>query len=131
LLNLSCHQPADRNSGPTADDLGDILFVDFFLYERLTILLLPILLFRLCNLSLQLGHLVLQPGCLLPVRLSGSELQLIPRFIELRLPLPELVQLSKLALPAALEGSSVLLERRELSLESFQTLTGSCILLLS
>ncbi len=38
LLDLALHQPADRNVGPLADDLGDILLVDFFLEHALSLL---------------------------------------------------------------------------------------------
>ena len=31
LLDFAFHQPADRNAGPLADDLGDVFLVDFFL----------------------------------------------------------------------------------------------------
>ena len=33
LLDLALHQPADRDAGPAADDLGDVLGVDLFLEQ--------------------------------------------------------------------------------------------------
>ena len=38
LLDLAFHQPADRDAGPAADDLGDVLLVDFLLEHPLVLL---------------------------------------------------------------------------------------------
>src|SRR6187401_2633599 len=36
LLDLTLHQPADRNVRPARDHLGDVLFIDFFLQQSRT-----------------------------------------------------------------------------------------------
>ena len=38
LLDFALHQPADRDVRPAADDLGDVLLVDFLLQHALALL---------------------------------------------------------------------------------------------
>ena len=38
LLDFAFHQPADRDAGPLADDLGDVFLVDFFFQHALGLL---------------------------------------------------------------------------------------------
>ena len=56
LLHFALHQAADGNVRPPADDLSDVLFVDFLLQHALALLQLGEARFLLADALLELGH---------------------------------------------------------------------------
>ena len=56
LLDLAFYQPADRDMGPLADDVRDVLLVDLFLQHPLVLLQLGQTRFLLADLLLELRH---------------------------------------------------------------------------
>ena len=78
LLDLALQQLADRDAGPAADDLGDVLLVDLFLDQRAPVLaaLAHCLLRRLRSCCSSSADLVLEARGALPVGAQRGLLEL-------------------------------------------------------
>ena len=122
LRHLAFHEPADGNTGPLADDLGDVFLVDFFLQHLLVTLKIVERLGGLDDLTFDFGQLavadlrrLLEIGLALEFETLGLQLLLQPA---------DAVDRVLLALPVRLHPVDLLAQVREFLIEGGQTFLG-------
>ena len=132
LLDLALQHPAHRDTGPAADDLGDVLLIDLFLEEGAArALQLLELGAGLLQLLLEGDHLAVAQACgLLEVRGALGALGLVPCLFDLLLELAQAPDDLLLAVPPGAQRVALLLQRGQLLLEAGQPLARGLVALL-
>src|SRR4051794_265885 len=118
LLDLALDEPRDRDPGPLADDLRDLLRVDLLGQVDGRLELVALARLRLGELALELRDLaVAQLARPLEVALARRALELAARLVEALAQPPVALGLLLLALPLGAHAGDLLVELGELALD--------------